>query len=244
MESKLDESRVRFRDEIHPGGMWSHNMKRHTTLRITDETGGSNMGAVFYNWENPVERYNMPDTLKAQHIGRLCYPYVLYSDMGRVMCSITADTVGWHDTVCGVMDAAQVKSKYGEGDYQELRNDFYRNGRDNFLIELGKYGLGKTDLVPNANFFSKAKVQDEESGKLEFIPGNSKPGDYIDLRFEMDVLTVLQTCPHPLDTGSEYKPGKVSLIVYQSDPPADDDPCRTIRPENARGFENTERYFL
>ena len=34
---------------------------------------------------------------------------------------------------------------YGEGTYQALRNDWYRNTRDNFLVELGKHGLGKRD---------------------------------------------------------------------------------------------------
>ena len=39
----------------------------------------------------------MPDTLKAQHIARLTAGFVLYSDMGRMLCSVTGDTVGWHD---------------------------------------------------------------------------------------------------------------------------------------------------
>jgi hypothetical protein len=36
----------------------------------------------FYNADDPTERYNMPDTLKAQHIARLTAGFVLYSDMG------------------------------------------------------------------------------------------------------------------------------------------------------------------
>lgn len=241
---EIEKDRIRFEDHIHPGGMWSHIMKRNTTLRIIDTDGGANVGALFYNPENYNERYNMADTLKAQHIGRLCYPYVLYSDMGRIFCSITADSLGWHDTICGTTSKEIVKEKHGEGDYQELRNKFYRNGRDNFLIELGKYGLGKSDIVPNANFFSKVQVADVETGDFSFVQGHSKAGDYIDLRFEMDVLTILQTCPHPLDPREKYNPGRISLIVYKSDPPNQDDPSRTIRPENDRGFINTERYYL
>src|SRR5258707_14820407 len=55
----------------------------------------SNAGAIFYNFKCSVERYNLPDTLKAQHIARLTAGFVLYSDMGRVLCSVTGDTVGW-----------------------------------------------------------------------------------------------------------------------------------------------------
>ena len=65
-----------------PGATWSHVLKRGTALRITDSEGGANVGALFYNWDNPAERYNMPDTLKAQHIARLTRGDVLYLGHG------------------------------------------------------------------------------------------------------------------------------------------------------------------
>jgi hypothetical protein len=84
-----------FDEVIQPGATWSHILKRGTSLRITDTQGGGNAGSIFYNADNPAERYNMPDTLKAQHTAHLTRGHVLYSDMGRILCSITADTVGW-----------------------------------------------------------------------------------------------------------------------------------------------------
>jgi hypothetical protein len=36
----------------------------------------------------------------------------------------------------------------------------------------------------------------------------------------------------------------VKFSVHEAPPAAPDDPCRLSRPENARGFVNTERYFL
>jgi hypothetical protein len=57
-------------------------------------------------------------------------------------------SVGWHDPIGGTSNAAMVTAKYGEARYQECRNDFHRNGRDSFLIELGKWGLGPRDLIP------------------------------------------------------------------------------------------------
>src|SRR5262249_39400133 len=95
-----------FEEIIQPGATWSHILKRGTALRITDTEGGANVGAIFYNAENPAERYNMPDTLKAQHIAHLTRAHVLYSDMGRILCSITTDTLGWHDPLCGYANAA------------------------------------------------------------------------------------------------------------------------------------------
>jgi uncharacterized protein YcgI (DUF1989 family) len=201
---------------IHPGQGWSHVLKRGTALRITDIDGGANCGAMFYNFECPVERYNMPDTLKAQHIARLTKDFVLYSDMGRILCSITGDTAGWHDPLAGCSKA----------------------GRDSFLIELEKWGLGPRDLVANINFFSRVDVAAD--GAMSLGEGNSAAGSSIELRAEMNVLTILNTFPHPMSNAAA-KPVHVS--IFKVEPPAEHDACRISRPENGRGFILTERYF-
>jgi urea carboxylase-associated protein 2 len=231
-----------FEDLLPGGATWSHVLKRGTALRITDRDGGTNVGALFYNSERPVERYNMPDTLKAQHIARLTRGDVLYSDMGRILCSVTDDSVGWHDPISGCANAALVRSKYGEARYQEHRNDCYKNAYDGFVIELAKYGLGARDLTAPVNFFSKVVV--DEGGGMWFVPGHSKAGSFVELRAEMHVLVILNTCQHPLDPNPAYDPRRVALSVHRTPPPAPDDECRVSRPENGRGFTLTERYSL
>src|SRR6202521_4940981 len=134
----MSDTPVLWEETVQPGATWSHVLKRGTALRLTDIEGGANVGALFYNHECPVERYNMPDTLKAQHTAHLTKGFVLYSDMGRILCSITEDTRGWHDPLSGHNDARAVRAKYGATTYQERRNAWHRNTRDNFLAELGK----------------------------------------------------------------------------------------------------------
>jgi hypothetical protein len=221
-------------------GMWSNVLSRGKTLRLTDLEGGANVGILLYHANVTTERYNMPDTLKGQHIFYLRHPYCLHSDMGRILASITADTVGWHDTVCGASDGKLVAAKYGAKNYQSARNDWYRNAHDCFLIELAKWGLGARDLVPNVNLFSK--VTSDDAGRLAYQPGNSKAGDLIELRFEMDTLVVLNSCQHPLDPDPIYHSREVRLEVFRAEPPAADDACRQSCPENERAFLNTETY--
>ncbi len=224
-----------------PGAtMWSKVIGRGKTLRLTDLQGKANVGMLLYNALEKQERYNMPDTLKGQHVFFLTAPLCLHSDMGRLFCAVTADTAGWHDTVCGCSDAALVEQKYGRKTFQEARNDCFKDARRCFLIELAKWGLGKRDLVPNLNWFSKVVADDD--GKLAYVPGASKPGSHVDLRFEMDTLVVLNTCQHPLDPNPEYDPGGVKLEVFRSEEPSVDDPCFQSRPENLRAFENTQTY--
>ncbi len=240
--SVIDPSLVRFEELVPPGANWSHVLKRGTTLRLTDLEGGANVSVLLYNFELPSERLNLPDTLKCQHTARLTKGHCLYTDMGRILASITEDSCGWHDPLAGWSTAKTVEAKYGTKNYQEARNDWFRNGHDNFVTELGKCGLDERDLAMNVNLFSKVTVDD--AGKLIYHAGNSPAGSYVDLRSEMNTLVILNTCVHPLDTAPTYSPKPVQLTVYSSAAPGPDDYCRNFRPENQRGFILTERYFL
>ena len=231
---------------IPAGTHWSGVLRRGIALRIVDLEGGANLAAVFHRQEDPLERYNMADTLKAQHTAHLTCGHVLYSDMGRVLASITADTLGWHDPLGGVGDAQLFARKYGVARYQEHRNAMLRNGRDSLLLELAKHGLGTRDLVANVNFFSK--LVPDDNGALSFVEGHSPAGASVDLRFEMNTLTAFSSAPHPLDPAPEYRPKAVKLIAYRAyatdaSVPSDD-LCRAKCPENGRGFTNTDRLFI
>jgi uncharacterized protein len=233
--------RLLWEEHLEGGAHWSGVARRGVALRLTDLEGGANVAALFYNFEERLERYNMADTLKAQHTAYLTKGCVCYSDMGRVLCSITEDTCGWHETFCGVSNAAMVAARYGKTRFQEERNDYYKNGYDSLLNELGKHGLGKRDMVANVNFFSKVTADD--GGDLHFDAQHSRPGNYVDLRFEMTALVVLAACQHPLDPSLEYRPRAVKVSASLAPPAAEDDPCRNRCPENQRGFRNTEMLY-
>ncbi len=226
--------------ETVPGGChWSGIIRRGTTLRLTDVDGGANAAVLFYNQEEKLERYNMADTLKSQHTFYLTQGHACHSDMGRIFCCITKDTVGWHDTVCGLSDAVSVRERYGVSRYQEHRNNMYRNGLDSMLIELGKWGLGRRDIVSNINFFSK--VTADTAGGLNFHPNHSQASGYVDLSFEMNTLVVLSATPHPLDRAEGYQPGTVGLSQFIT-PPEAASRCMQIA-ENVRGQQNTQQFY-
>jgi uncharacterized protein len=231
-----------FSSTLEGGKHCSWVLGAGTVLRMSDLEGGANVGMLFYNPVNLLERYNAPDTLKCQHTFKLTRGHCLYSDMGRIFCSITEDSVGWHDTVCGTSNKELVAHRWGEKCYQDYRNDWTQNGLDAFLVEGGKYGLGRRDLAANVNWFSKAVATDD--GTLQFDPKNARAGGYTDLRFEMDALVLLHTCPHPLNPAREYPRHAVQVQLAKTGAVPADDYCRNSRPENGRGFSNTEQYRL
>jgi urea carboxylase-associated protein 2 len=217
-------------------------MRKGTSLRLIDIEGGANLGMLFYNPVNLLERYNAPDTLKCQHTFKLSKGNCLYSDMGRIFCSIVEDSVGWHESVCGNTTRDMVKQKWGEKTYQEYHNEWNQNGYNSFLVELAKYGLGKKDMASNLNLFTAVGVDGE--GNLGYRENNSKPGDYVELRFEMDTLVLMHTCPHPLNPAADYPRKPVGYQVKQSAAVPSDDLCLNFRPENQRGFKNNELFHI
>jgi uncharacterized protein len=234
---------TRIASDTLPGGKhWSMLLWRNSRLRLTDIEGGANVGMLFYNPFNLLERYNAPDTLKCQHTFKLTQGHCLYSDMGHIFCSIVADSFGWHDTVCGNTTKASVAHKWGETSYQNQRNDWQQNGHDSFLVEAAKYGLGRRDLPANVNWFSKVVVADD--GAMSLDAAAAKAGVSVELRFEMDTLVLWHSCPHPLNTAPAFPRKAVRYEIYDGPPASADDPNRLSAPENVRGFENNRIFHI
>lgn len=233
-------SETNYADTLPGGKHWSLVLRRNQRLKLIDIDGGANVGMLFYNPQNLLERYNAPDTLKCQHTFKLTRGHCLYSDMGRIFCSIIADTAGWHDTVCGTSHKAMVEARWGKADYQSMRNDWQQNGRDSFLVEAAKYGMTRRDVAANVNWFSKVATTDD--GTLTFDVSAAKPGATVELRFEMDTLVLLHTCPHPLDPATAYPRKSVRVEIADGPPAAADDECRLSAAENGRGFENNRLF--
>lgn len=228
---------------LKPGEKDSFILKRGKLLKLKALSDGANVSALFYNRYNYLERYNMADTLKGQHTAKLTRGNCLYSDMGRSMISILEDSCGWHDPLGGVCTKEQVMVKYGKTSYQANRNDWYKNGRDNFIVEGAKHGLEPRDLVANVNFFSKVIV--DEQGSLSFSREHCKMGMEVLLRMDMDLLVILSCTPHPLDTSRQYPLASVELSFQnwnEIHPPPTDD-CTHFCPENERAHINTLLYY-
>ena len=228
--------------ELPAASHWSLVVRKGLQLKLTDVQGGGNLAAMFYNPTSLTERYNAPDTLKCQHTFKLTKGNCLYSDMGRIFCSIVEDDHGWHESVCGNITRAMVEKRWGKADYQQAHNNWQQNGFDSFLVELAKYGLNERDMGSNLNFLSKVCVA--ESGALSLEENSSAPGTSVALRFEMDTLMVMHTCPHPLNEEGAYPRRPVLCEISQADAVKADDYCMNFRPENVRGFDNNRLYHL
>jgi urea carboxylase-associated protein 1 len=180
-------------------------------MRIIDLESQQAVDALFYNAQDTTERYSAQDTLAAlaAHGGKyyLETGSVLLSNEARPMVTITADTCGFHDTCAGACSCESNTVRFGH----ETR--FMHACRENFLNELGKYGMGKRDLVSNVNFFMNVPIR--PNGELTVDDGVSEPGGYVDLRAEMDVLVLISNCPQVNNPCNGFKPTPIRIIISE-----------------------------
>ena len=121
---------------------------------------------MLFNAAEKSERLNLPDTLKCQHTAKLTAGHCLYSDMGRVLAAIVADTCGWHRQHRRRIECAKKCTRSTvQAAIRNCATRFYRNGTDNLLVELGKWGLGISDLLMTLNLFSRVDV--DRRGRVE-----------------------------------------------------------------------------
>ncbi|MGO9816793.1 MAG: urea amidolyase associated protein UAAP2 [Acidocella sp.] len=188
---------------------YSALLKTGQIMRIVDLKSQQAVDALFYNAQDTTERYSAQDTLAAQAAngGRydLTTGSMLLSNEGRAMLKIIADTCGFHDTCAGACSCESNTVRFGH----ETR--FMHSCRENFITELGKYGMTKRDLVSNVNFFMNVPIR--PNGELTVDDGVSEPGGYVELQAEMDVLVFISNCPQVNNPCNGFTPTPIQITI-------------------------------
>lgn len=187
---------------------WSHEVKKGQILRIVDLEGCQAVDTLFYSKADPSERYSAQDTVRVQGSPYVTAGTKLISSEGNVMGVVIADRSGNHDTSAGACSAEANTVRFG----YETR--YMHSCRDNFVMELSRHGLTKRDIVSNINFFMNVPV--EEDGTLAIVDGISKPGDYVEIRAEMDLLCVISNCPQVNNPCNGFNPTPVRTLIWDA----------------------------
>ena len=223
---------VVLREQVPAGWYATFRLHRGESLRIVDDTGCCCVSLIAWREEDTSERINCADTVKVQWSAALSKGRVILSDMGRVMLSLVEDTGGVHDLLVGGSTPASTIAAFGT---------VKRNTHENFLAAASKVGLDVRDIPPCVTFFAPVSLDD--AGRFVWNASRKQPGDFVDLRAEMNLVVVASNCAHPLDPARPMATGPVTVIKHRAQLAAADDLCRTASPEAARAFAFTDRLF-
>jgi len=193
-------------DDLLPArAYWHKRMRKGTVLRIVDLEGCQAVDTLIYDAGDTAIRYNAANTMKLGKCIYLSKGCVLYDDLARPMMTIIDDTCGHHDTLAGNCSREINMVRYGATAPLSCR--------DNFIKALGELGMGSRDIAANINFFMNVPV--DAQGHIAIVDGISKPGDYVDLRCERDVIVVISNCPQEHNPCSGGKPTPIRLTIWQ-----------------------------
>lgn len=194
--------------EIPAERPWSGLIRKGQVFRIVDSFGQQAVDTLFYNVANYSERYSAQDTLREQGSAYIVTGTKLLSNEGNVMLQVVDDSAGGHDTSAGACSCESNTVRFGHA------TKFQHACRENFVLEVSKYGMSKRDIVPNINFFMNVPIT--PSGDLAIVDGLSKPGDYVEMVAEMDVLCVISNCPQVNNPCNGFNPTPVRVLIWDA----------------------------
>ena len=199
-----------YRQVVEAGDYWLHVVERGQTLRILDLEGRQAVDTLFYNADDPAERYSMCDTIRAAGNVYLSAGTVLCSNRGNALLEIVADTCGRHDTLGGACSAESNTVRYA------LAKNCMHSCRDSWLLAIAEhpeFALNKRDITHNINFFMNVPVT--AGGGLTFADGISAAGKYVELKASMNVLALISNCPQLNNPCNDYNPTPIEVLIWR-----------------------------
>jgi len=210
-ESTLSTNEATKITTVAAGDYYIQKISRGSTLRIVDLEGNQAADTIFYNANDPSERYSAMDTVREQGQLYLTTGSVLKTNLNRDMLKITADTCGRHDTIGGACATESNSVRYS------LEKRTMHACRDSWMLAIQQheeFGLTKADITHNINFFMNVPVTPE--GQLTFADGVSAPGKYVELEAMMDTLVLISNCPQLNNPCNAFNPTPIDVVIWDN----------------------------
>ena len=181
-------------------------IKRGQVLRFVDIEGQQVPDVVCFNEHDLSEEINLGNSLLLNKRREFVQGDVLYSVVCNPMMTIT----GYSNSE---------SYAYGPMCSEELNRIRYgvpgtRNCRDNFAMALAEWKFDRRD-IPNA-FVPFMRVDVDKDGSLEIKEPTSQPGDFYDLRAEIDLVVAVSNCPQERNPCNAFNPTPMGVIIYQA----------------------------
>ncbi|GAB1261517.1 urea amidolyase associated protein UAAP2 [Aurantivibrio plasticivorans] len=209
VESQLKTEDASFRQTVGAGDYFIKTINTGDVIRILDIEGNQAADTLFYRADNPAERYSAMDTIRMQGNIYLTTGSILRTNLENPLLEIVADTCGRHDTLGGACATESNTVRY------DLEKRCMHACRDSWMLAIAEheeYGLSKTDIAHNINFFMNVPVTAE--GGLTFEDGISAPGKYVELKALMDTIVLISNCPQLNNPCNGYNPTPIEVLVW------------------------------
>lgn len=194
-----------YESTLPPRGKLAREIARGQVLRVIDLEGKQVGDLIAFNRLDLNEKFWISNTVRLNGTVYVTTGHVLYSELSNAMFTIVADTCGRHDLLAGSCNAQIDKVRYGV--------DHHYGCVENFVAALAPYGVKREHVPMSLNLFMNCPI--EANGSWTIATPISKPGDYVDMRAEMDCVFALSNCPQDLNPCNDGALKPLKVVIYQ-----------------------------
>ena len=175
-------------------------------VQIIDLEGGQVADFIAFNLHNHAEKLSPTHTRTSLLSLKFAVGDVLRTNFRNPIFEVIEDTVGSHDFMIAACDEHRYLVDYGVDDH--------RSCVDNFEEILKPYNITRSQMADPFNIFQNTAI--ESDGTLVQLPSQSKPGDYLLLRTEMDIIGAVSSCPMDLNPIGGNSLTDIQIRIYES----------------------------
>jgi len=192
------------RYHLEPQTGISLQLTRGQVLKIVDPRGEQVSDVVAFARSNKSEVLSSGRSFDYNNTIYLTTGHVLYSNRSNPMFTILEDRVGKHDFLLTPCSPETFEILY------EDHEGYHPSCFENLTKNLKQFGIAEDDIPTTFNVFMNVDIL--QSGELKIGPPLSKPGDFVDLRAEMDLVVGVTACSAEKSNNRSFKP--IDLEVY------------------------------
>ena len=176
---------------------------RGQVLRVIDPEGEQVSDVVAFAADDTSERLSSGRSIDYNNTIYLTSGHVLYSNRSNPMFTILEDRVGRHDFLLTPCSPETFEILY------EGHQGYHPSCFENLEKNLDPFGIAGDDIPTTFNAFMNVGVS--PAGELHIGPPLSGPGDFVDLRAEMDLIVGVTACSAEKSNNYSFKPIDVEI---------------------------------
>jgi uncharacterized protein len=178
-------------------------LRQGQLLKIIDPQGEQVSDLTAFAENDTSEWLSSGRTIDYANTIYLTVGHTLYSNRSRPMFTIIEDTVGRHDFLLTPCSPETFKILYDHHDY-------HPSCFENLATNLASFDI-KPNMIPTTfNIFMNVIIL--PSGELQIDPPPSRPGDFIQLRAEIDLIVGVTACSAEKSNNYRFKPIDVEIF--------------------------------
>ena len=188
-------------------------VRKGQILRIHLIEGQQVGDCAFINADNPREQFHVGQSWALNVMfghGNARAPRYFYSKppWENLMLTVVEDTVKNHFTSCGGRCSLKLLAKR-----DSLQGPDVRACQENMAEALEPFGITGEDIGDAFNVFMNVEYKND--GSFTVLVPETKAGDYIDLRAEMNVVAAVSACPNDTGPVNNYQAKPLGVQVYK-----------------------------